>query len=559
MENISVTYDSKYKSSLKKVLTYLQPERSFYFASFVYGAGVSVLTLAIPISVQALVNTVNFGTLTQPLLVLSVVLFLLLFLSGILKALQTYVIELFQRRFYTRTTSEIVKNILQANAQSFKRVNGVELTNRYFDIMTVQKKVTTLLMDTIAVILQTFVGLILLGFYHPYFLVFDLILIVSLWAVWKIFGKNAVLSAIEESKKKYKVAGWIQEISRENLFFKSSQRRDEAARVSDNLIVQYIDKRKKHFKYLFGQHIFFLIVYAFMSSLILGLGGYLALQGQLTIGQLVAAELIITVILASIAKSAKYLESFYDLTAAVDKISELYHLEKEKKPIKKIQNLESYDLKFDEVTFQSGRYQFNFNQLFKQGGKYLLNSHYNSAKYLFIDLLLGTNDSHTGDILIGNTSIEHIGSLDVRDLIYVLRSPVVYQGTIRENLTIGCPGITDQKIKETLALVDLAHLADVFEDGLDTQMIPSGYPLWPSQLIRLEIVKAILFKPKIFILTEVFSQLELKRRIKILDYLKNSDMTIIVFNSGEYEAYNFEYVEFNRQNLAPSSESGGSI
>jgi putative ABC transport system ATP-binding protein len=309
-----------------KIKLILNPEYPFYISSIIYGIGVSVLTLAIPISVQSLVNTVAFGVLTQPLVVLSIVLLLLLLFSGVLNALQVYVIELFQRRFFARTTLEVTQKLLKSSHEFVYQQNAVEFTNRFFDVMTVQKSFTTLITGGVAVILQTLVGLILLAFYHPYFLVFDILLIISLYYIWALFWRDALGTAVVESKAKYKVASWLEEVARENLFFKSNSRMEYALKVSDKNVIHYLDSRSKHFKTVFYQTILLLGTYALMSSLILGLGGYLVIEGQLTLGQLVAAELVVTVILASFSKAGKFLESFYDLFAAIDKLSQFYDL-----------------------------------------------------------------------------------------------------------------------------------------------------------------------------------------------------------------------------------------
>ena len=75
---------------MAKISLILRPETPFYLVSIVYGVAVSVLTLAVPISVQSLVNTVTFGFLIQPLIVLSIVLLSILLFSSVLNALQTY-------------------------------------------------------------------------------------------------------------------------------------------------------------------------------------------------------------------------------------------------------------------------------------------------------------------------------------------------------------------------------------------------------------------------------------------------------------------------------------
>ncbi|MDA8793697.1 ABC transporter transmembrane domain-containing protein, partial [Bacteriovoracaceae bacterium] len=327
----------------------LKPEASFYLTSVVYGIGVSILSLAIPISVQALVNTVSFGVLTQPIIILSFILLGLLILSGVLNAFQVYVIELFQRHFYTRVSTDITLKLLYSTPKELSKKNGVDLVNRYFDVMTVQKKIAILLTGGITIVLQTIVGLLLLAFYHPYFLIFDIIFIIMLWPVWSIYSKKAIIAATEESKSKYEMATWLEEIARINHFFKNTETKSFAIQRADQNIKSYLINRKKHFYYLFSQNVLLLIIYAVMSSFILGLGGLLVIKEELTVGQLVAAELIVTVILGSFSKFGKYLESIYDLIAATEKISSLYAIDQYKEPESIIDEVKKYDLKLSKI------------------------------------------------------------------------------------------------------------------------------------------------------------------------------------------------------------------
>lgn len=531
----------------KKIRLILKPESSFYIISIIYGTGVSILTLAIPISVQSLVNTVTFGVLMQPLVVLSLVLLILLLLSGFLNGLQTYIIELFQRHFYARTTSEIAEKLINAKPRDFIQKNGVELVNRYFDVMTVQKSISTLLTGGVSVILQTLVGLFLLAFYHPYFLVFDLLLIIMLFSVWNLFGKKALETAVIESKSKYNVASWLEELARVNLFYKTENKRFQAMKNSDTYIMNYLDNRKSHFSLVFKQTVLLLAIHALMSSLILGLGGYLVIKGQLTIGQLVAAELVVTVILASFAKSGKYLESLYDLYAAVDKISQLYELESESDESQLLTEFKGNELALDSVTYSHGPYEFNFNYTFQDGKNYLVRSRFYSSKLILLDLLQRITEPKTGYLKIGGVSYESLSSFEIRDMIYVVDRPTVIEGSLLENLKVGNPGLQPHLINEVLKLVELDHIESVFPEGLNTNLLPSGHPLWASQLIRLEIARAILYQPKVIVITEVFDQVELRRREKILNYLMNSPSTVIIFSYKEMLDYQFDkYVLISR-------------
>ena len=428
--------------------------------------------------------------------------------------------------------------------------NGPDLVNRYFDVMTIQKSVTTLLTGGVAVFLNTFVGLILLAFYHPYFLVFDILLIFSLWLVWVLFRKDALASAIDESKAKYKAASWLKELSRANLFFKSRSRKDDALVVADNLINKYLDHRRLHFRQVFYQTILLLVIYALMSALILALGGYLVIKGQLTLGQLVAAELVVTVILASFSKAGKYLESFYDMYAAIDKISDVYDLPAEENMPKLDVEFDKYDLNFNHASVVIDQNKFEFDFKFKQGEKYFVYPRFNSAKLVFIEIIRKLIDIEKGYVRVGEYGLDEISPIDLRELIYVVDSASFFEGTIFDNLTIGKNDLSRSKVTEALEVVDLQNITDIFEDGLDTKIYPSGHPLWSSQHIRLELARVILMKPKIVVVTEVFDQIENNRRKKILEHLMSLNITLIVFGHKEVQDLGFdEYLLFQRENI----------
>lgn len=538
------------KSDLfKQLKSLLAPEVPFYTTAIIYGVGVSVLTLGVPISVQSLVNTVAFGALYQPLFVLSLVLLAFLVLSGALNALQTYVIEVFQRHFYARTTSDIAQKLLNADANSFKKYNAEEIVNRYFDVMTVQKSMAGLLTGGVSIVLQTLVGLILLGFYHPYFLFFDLMLIMLLVLVWTLYYKKALSTAVIESKKKYKVASWLENIARTNLYLKSSKRKLQALKIADKKISGYLDARKNHFRQVFGQTIFLLGMYALMSAMVLGLGGYLVIIGELTLGQLVAAELIVTVILASFAKAGKHLESFYDLYAAIDKISFFYGLKEEQSEGDKVEGpKDRYDLKFEHVKVINSNQNYFYDLKFEEGGNYHIRSKFSSSKFVFLNLLKRLTSPTGGNIYLGGNDFRDFCPSSLRDEICVIDQANILQAPIMENLTFGLGDVAYTDIDKALKLVDLSHIQNIFDEGLQTILRPSGHPLWPSQLIRLEIAKSLIQMPKVLVLSEVFDQVEPLRQEKILKYLMESSITLIVLNNRNFADLKFSaYYEFNSE------------
>jgi ABC-type bacteriocin/lantibiotic exporter with double-glycine peptidase domain len=521
-----------------KILRILNPELSFYIVALIYGAGVSLLSLAIPVSVQGLVNTVNFGILRQPLVVLSVVLLLLLLFSGVLTALQVYIVELYQRKFYTRLSASFATNLLNAPDKSFKEYSRLELSNRYFDIMTIQKSMMTLVMDGISVALQTIVGLIILAFYHPYFIVFDVVMIFLIWMVWYLYGSKAMYTAIKESKAKYDVAGWFLEISREPTFFKGETSSDYAYKRSDEGILDYISKREDHFKNLFTQHVLLLLIYAFLSSLILGLGGYLVLIEQLTLGQLVAAELIIMVILGALSKSGKYLEAFYDLTAAVDKISQVHFLDVDSR-VNEFRELKDPDLVFKDVRLECSKGGTTVNKTFHYGKSYIVRFEDLLLKRNFINSLRRKVDILDGMIEIDNISLNSLSAEDIANSISMLYRPIIIKDTIRQNLCLGLK-VEETRIRETLRIVGLESFINDQPEGLETPLKSNDSSLSEFEKVQICIARILLQDPKIVILEDLFEVLSKEIRNNVIKYYEGTEVTLILVSNRIYNEESLE-------------------
>jgi putative ABC transport system ATP-binding protein len=438
-------------------------------------------------------------------------------------------------------SSEISVKILNANFRQTNEQNAVELMNRYFDVMTVQKSMTKLLTDGISLVLKTVVGLLLLAFYHPYFLIFDLLLIVLLILVWKVYGRYAITSAIYESKAKYKVASWLEELARANFFFKSQSKKKMAIEKSDELIYHYLAKRKTHFKHLFSQKIFLLSIYAIMSALVLGLGGYLVIIGELSLGQLVAAELIITVILSSLSNSAKYLESFYDLYAAVDKLSSFHDLEAETELEEELeQPFVNFDLILKKVRVHNGKYNLYYDYHFESGCTYLIESKVYSSKQIFLNLIQSLAIPDEGTLSLGDKDYATFSPNIFREEIQVASKPMTFEGTIRDNLSWGNKSVKDSDIRLALKKTFLEDSLVSFKEGLDTPVLPSGFPFWSSQLLRFEVARAMVNKPQVLILTEVFDQVEEKRMKAMIEELQKLKIIIIYITNKNSDNYLFK-------------------
>ena len=236
----------------------------------VFSLVVGVLTLASPIAVEALVNTVAFGQYLQPVIVLALILFTFLAFAAAIRGLIVYVVEIIQRRLFVRVVEDLAYRLPRVQQQALDREYGPELVNRFFDVVTVQKVVATLLLDGIAIVLQTAIGMAVLAFYHPFLLGFNLVLLFSIGFVVFGLGQGAVTTAVRESVSKYAVGAWLQELTRSPTAFKLHGGSQFALDRADQLAIDWLIARRAHFRILMRQILFALGLQAVAATALWG-------------------------------------------------------------------------------------------------------------------------------------------------------------------------------------------------------------------------------------------------------------------------------------------------
>ena len=275
----------------------------------VYSAATGLLSLAVPVAVQVLINTIAFRTLLQPVAVLAALLLLALAASAVLHVLQLRAVELVGRRFVLRVVADL-----------FQRVpciaGGSNYAHRFFEIAAVDKAAASLLFEGLAALLQIGAAMLLLAVYHPSFLGFAALLALTSWVSIRWVGRGAISSSLQESSAKYALADHLAELER------GSEAVNEArsGARSEQLARAWVEARDRHFSLTLRQQIALLTIGALFSALLLFVGGRLVIDGQLSLGQLVAAELVTAVAVRSLAKLGQQLPKFYDLVTALEKI-----------------------------------------------------------------------------------------------------------------------------------------------------------------------------------------------------------------------------------------------
>ncbi|ATB41268.1 hypothetical protein CYFUS_006733 [Cystobacter fuscus] len=496
-------------------------------AVLVYAVGVGLFALTTPIAVQSLVNTVAFGALLQPLVVLSILLLGGLVFAGGLRAMQYWVVELLQQRLFIRVVSDLSHRLPRVHARAMDRAHGPELVNRFFDVVTIQKASATLLLEGLSVVLQTGIGLLMLAFYHPLLLAFDFFLLLSVAGILLGYGRSAAAAGLKESKAKYAVAAWLQELVRHPITFRQHGAAAHALERADTLARDWLGLRRKHFKYLFRQVLGALGLQAVASALLLGLGGWLVIDRQLSLGQLVAAELIVTAVLAAFAKFGKHLEAYYDLLAASDKLGQLVDLPLEQAtgeshpPPSGPASLELRDVRFhyrEDAPVLRG-----VSLEVRAGQKVVLTGDTAGGKSTLVDLLYGLRLPTRGRILLNGTDTRDLSLATLRRDVALVKAPELFAGTLVDNVRMGQPTLTLSQVRQVLESVGLGDVLAQLPDGLHTPLTTGGLPLSSGQAVLVHLARALALRPRLLILDEVLDTLDTRTRGRVLQTLLAPD------------------------------------
>lgn len=522
----------------ERLLQMVRAERSDLWAIVLFSAAIGGLTLATPIAVQQLVNSIAFGGLIQPVVVLALLLFAVLAFSGVVSAVQALVSDVIQRRLFIRVVADVAERLPRAQARAFDRHHGPELVNRIFEVVTVQKVGSMLLIEGTSVLLQTVVGLLVLSFYHPLMLGFSVFLIAGIASVVFWMGRGAIPSAIRESKAKYEVFGWLEELARHPSTFRDDWQRVYARMRTDALATSWLFERTAHFKIVLRQTVGALGLQVVASSALLALGGVLIVQGQLTLGQLVASELIVTVIVSNVAKLGKQLERFYDLMAAVDKLSILIDL-----PLERAKGVAlapsdrpaAIALSNIEFGFEDRPVFSDLSFRIEAGERVALEGPLGIGKSSLLDLLFGLREPSAGYITIDGQDYRDLHLDSLRDSVALVRGAEIFSGTIRENIRVGRRSFDDEEMIRVLDAIGVLGEIRALPQGLETWVSSDARPLSQVQIARLMLARAILSRPRLLLIDRTLEDLDedARERICTLLFDPNAPWTLVVVSERE--------------------------
>ena len=525
-------HDHPHATPWSRLYRLIQIERQDLWVVVAYGVLVGVISLSTPLAAQAVVTTVAFGTLVQPLVVLSLLVVFALFCAGALRVLQLIVVEVLQRRVFLRLVSDLAWRFPRVSLDVLREVESSRIVHRFFDVVTVQKSTSVLLLEGIVLILEVVIGFLLLAFYSPTLLAFSLVLLASVAFVVFGLGRGGVQTAVAESVAKHDVAAWLNELARPSLSLRTDAARRAGGARANELAHRYLDARVAHFRVLLRQNVGAFALQATAMSALLGVGGALVMGGTLTLGQLVAAELIVSSVVTSLGKLGKQLEATYDMLAALDKVGHLVELPVEVQGNEPLSASGAIAISATGLAVASAAVDahvvlHDVSLRVRPGERVAVVGIGGSGKSALFDVLYGVHAARSGRLAFDDVDVRELAVPGPR--IAMVRGAEIFDGSVRDNLRAGRE-LEVRALIEALRSVDLESAILDRPAGLSTPLLAGGAPLSSSEALRLTLARALLARPGLLLVDGALDGLEAVQRQRLLagPLVATPEMTIVI-------------------------------
>lgn len=541
-----------FANPVRRILHVIKLEKNEISSVYFYAILSGLIQLSLPLGIQSIISFVLGGAISTSLVVMIVLVVLGVFINGLLQVNQMRLIEKVQQKIFVRYSFEFAERIPKLNLQAVDSYYLPELVNRFFDTVTLQKGISKLLLDIPAATIQIFFGLILLSFYHPVFIFFGLILLFVIFLILRLTSAKGMASSLRESDYKYAVAGWLEEMARVINSFKFSRSTSLNISKTDELVTGYLTHRTIHFRVLLFQYWSLVGFKVAITAAMLIVGSILLVNQQLNIGQFIAAEIVILMVISSIEKLMGNLDTVYDVLTSVEKLGKLTDKPLEQDgTIDLIEGENGLSIEMNGVNFKySNEGQsvlHKINLLVNSNEKVCIMGATGSGKSTLLRLMSGVYNEFEGTILIDNLPITNYKLDSLRKQTGILLSTQdIFLGSLLENINMGCEDISSKDILRMADKTGLKTFMAELKDGLDTQLDPIGKKLSSNIIQKILLLRALVHNPRLVLMEEPFEGLNDPIRQKVMDHLLigNRGQTVIISSNDESIASKCDKVIF---------------
>jgi ABC-type bacteriocin/lantibiotic exporter with double-glycine peptidase domain len=527
-----------------KLLRLLYSDKKEIGFIYLYGFLGGLVSLTLPLGIQAIINLIGGNQISNAWIILVIIVVIGIMISSVMQVMQLYIAENIQQKLFVRTAFEFAFRIPKMDFKVLKGRYPPEIINRFFDVLTVQKGIPKILIDFSTSLFQIIFGIILLSVYHPFFIFFGFVLILILFVIFRYSFPLGMKTSILESKFKYKTAYWLEEVARTIETFKLVGKNDYPEVKTNGIVKEYVKYRKEHFKILVFQFFNLILFKLIIATGLLLIGGFLVFQQQMNIGQFVAAEIIILLIINSTEKIILGIETIYDVLTGIEKMSEVVKIDlEEEKGIELDENLKALSVKINDLTFYNELKQKKIldkiNTEIKKGEKIVITGYPLSGKTAFLQVITALFTEFEGSIHYNGISVNNINIFHLRKHIGDnLIKEDIFNASLLENLIFG-KNIDIDTVQEAIDIVGLNDFVSSLPEGYKTELMGGGYGLSKQEIVKIKIARCIVCRPALVLIEETIDLLEDEDKFRILDFIQRQEFTCIISTHDKRVAEKF--------------------
>lgn len=515
------SYPNLFQTLMNQLSVALRVEKKLVTVIMGYALAIGIFSLTVPLTVQELVSTFSYAV--QPVMIwtLTGIMLAVLLFVGMFKTFHFYAVEIVQRRIFARVAIAMAQQLPRYRFQGYKP----ELANRFIEIVFMQRALSTLLIDLVNVVVGGTVGMILLVIYHPYFLVYDMLLMVGFAITFFVLSRGALRTTMDMAEAKYEVFDWMQDLSRNILQLKASDSAVWITQKTDQLINHYTETRKARIRVLLRQYIGSVSGQAVAQAGALALAGWLVAQGQMTLGQLVAAEVVVSALVLNFDSLIKNMGHVYYFFTAVMELNDFFSLQRDPLPAASTVALPSHSNEGIRITCKSvglvydGAPVFDsFNLDVAPGEKLGIYARTTAAKTALARVLGGLEAPTSGVVQYNGVDLRYIDP----NVLSQCRSVMIdsqlslLKGTIEDNIVLGRSYVTYDDIMWALRFTELEDEVNALPQGIKSDISELGELISPAHTVQILLARAILGRPQVLIFDGLIHSLEPSLRERIL-------------------------------------------
>lgn len=526
-------------SALKRFFSLLSIYRKQIWQIYAFAFFIGLVNLSLPLGIQSIINYIQLGQISSSWALLVGIVLLGIALSGFLQVMQLRLVENIQHDILFRSALDFSYRLPKLNQDDVDENHLPELANRFFDTLTIQKGIPKILIDFSLATFQIIFGLLLLSFYNITFILLGIVLIVSIIFIFLYSGRRGLDYSLEESKYKYNIAHWLEDIADSNKLFNFYSSKKYHIKKTDNLVLNYLLAREKHFRVLILQFQQFIGLKIFLAAGLLIFGSIMVMNSDLNIGQFVAAEILIILIINSIEKIIRVVETIYDVLTGLEKIGQVYDIEL-------VDNNGTFNpyistgIKLDVV---NARFQFPNTRLpviddlsfsVQPNSVAILDDKFVRGRTTLLKILAGLYHTQYGEILLNDIPINNYNQEFLQENVGIYFSTNdLFDGSLYDNLTLGY-NIQEDYLYDLLKNVHLMEFIGKQDKGLHTHIDSNGRRLPRSVIDKILLARTLIHNPKLLLLDNPLNNVQKVERHEIFDWLISQEMTIVVASNDDY-------------------------